>query len=93
MIESQKRMTRHTKHALCLVLEGLPFRQAASRVGLRDHRDLYRYAAKLRLLGLHRQRKIERERILWLEMHRAVRDRILEGTASVPETLRFLNKL
>jgi hypothetical protein len=47
------------KAGLKLVLEGVPYRQAAAEVGLASHQDLHREAKKLGLLNIHTKELVE----------------------------------
>ena len=68
--------------ALLFVLEGLGYRRASSLAGLRDHRDVYRAAQRLRLIELHLQRKTERDAMHVTERQARAIERVMTRKAT-----------
>ena len=90
---SHRRLSPSTKMALLWLVEGESFRRAAQRVGRRDHATLHRRARQLGILGLCRERRIERQERAQMRRLAALESRLLAGKMTQGQMLRLVREL
>ena len=78
------------QRALIYVLEGAAYRAAARLAGLRDHKDVYRAARRLDLIGLHDERKDVRDSARYSKRDLAAVEAVVRGSgkASTAQLVR-----
>ncbi len=70
------------QQALIFVMEGAPYREAARRTGLADHKDVYRAARRLDLTCLHDERKALRDSVRYSKRDLAAVEAVLRDPKS-----------